>query len=159
MARIGKLTLLIDEIFMFGYDENREPIPNAYFNAIQRLGRAGINRVFAAGLNIAASGNVFPVFSDAERFGANIVFMIADCGFSENGDDDPTCCAPARNSQIWSIEHHMPIRPTSLPDLLPEGYNPDLKYIPVCPKHNFLAYSKDTSIDYVEPAELRVNVA
>jgi hypothetical protein len=159
LFRIGKLTLLIDEIFMLGYDENRQPIPDAYYNAIQRLGRAGITRVFASGLNIAASGHVFPVFSDAERFGADIVYMTADCGYPENGDNDPTCCAPARNSQIWSKKFHMPIRPTSLPDLLPEGYNPDLEYIPVCPKHNILAYSEDASIEYIELTELNARVA
>jgi hypothetical protein len=144
---------------MLGYDENHQPIPDAYINTIQRLGRAGITRVYAAGLNIAASGNTFPVFSDAERFGAEIVFLTASCGFPENGENSPTCRAVARNSQIWSKEHRMPIRPTSLPDMLPEGYNPDLEYIPVCPKHNLLAYSTDASIDYVEPVELSANVA
>ena len=159
LVRIGKLTIVLDEFFMFGYDEDRNPIPDVYLDTMLKWGRAGIASVHAAGLDIAASGNTFPIHSDAKRFGADIISLTARCGYPENGNDGPTCRAVARNSQIWSKKLSKPYRPTYLPDLLPEGGDPDMEYIPVCPQHNVLAYSKEVSIDFSDHIDFSVQVA
>ena len=159
LVRIGRLTIVLDEFHMFGYNEKHDPIPDAYLNTMLQWGRLGIAEVYAAGLDIAASGNTFPIFNEAHRLGAEIVMLTASCAFPVNGEKGPTCRQVARNSQIWSQKQRMPYRPPSLPDLLPEGGDLDMSYIPVCDKHNVEAYSKEVSVDYIYRADISAQVA
>jgi thymidine kinase len=159
LTRIGRFTIVLDEFHMFSYDENRDPIPDVYFNTMLEWGRFGITNVYAAGLDIAASGNTFPIFNEAHRLGAEIVMLTASCASPVNGEKGPTCREVARNSQIWSKKRKIPYRPPSLPDLLPQGGDPDMSYIPVCAKHNLEAYSKEISIDYIYQTDFTAQVA
>jgi thymidine kinase len=133
----GIRTVLLEEFHMFGYDHNRKPRINIFLPTMKAWGAAGINLVYAAGLDLAASGNQFSIFTDAHSYGSNIELFSAKCEYplSDNG---PTCRKEAHNSQIYSRSLGKAYRMGSLPDLLPEGGDPDCSYRAVCTEHLLL---------------------
>lgn len=130
-------TILLDEFHMFGYKPNRKPNLDIFLPTMKAWGAAGIKSVYAAGLDLAASGNQFSIFSDAHRFGAHIRLFSARCEYPLS-KDGPTCRREAHNSQIYSLSKGKTYRMESLPDLLPEGSDPDRAYRAVCPRHLIL---------------------
>jgi thymidine kinase len=141
----GVRTVLLEEFHMFGYDHNRVPLVNVFLPIMKAWGEAGINLVYAAGLDLAASGNQFSVFSDAHRYGAHIELFSAKCEYplSNHG---PTCRQEAHNSQIYSRTLGKAYGMDSLPDLLPEGGDPDRLYRAVCTEH--LILDDNLTIDF-----------
>jgi len=133
----GIRTVLLEEFHMFGYDHNHKPRNNIFLPIMKAWGEAGIKLVYAAGLDLAASGNQFSLFTDAHRYGSHIELFSAKCEYplSNNG---PTCRKEAHNTQIYSLLHGKSFRMSSLPDLLPEGGDPDHSYRAVCTEHLIL---------------------
>ncbi|HUC95713.1 MAG TPA: hypothetical protein VMR76_02010 [Candidatus Saccharimonadia bacterium] len=143
----GISTVMLEEFHMFGYSLSREVLSNIFIESIRHWGENGITEVHAAGLDLAASLNPFPIFMDAWRFGADITLMPAYCEYPVlNGG--PTCQAIAHNSQIYSDWLGLAYRPESLEDLLPQGDNPDRKYRAVCMAH--LILPSELTIDFIK---------
>jgi len=139
----GIRTVLLEELHMFGYDHRRAPKSNIFLPIMKTWGEAGINLVYAAGLDLAASGNQFSMFTDAHRYGAHIELFSAKCEYPLS-DSGPTCRKEAHNSQIYSRSLNKAYRMESLPDLLPEGGDPDRLYRAVCTEHLILDRSQMT---------------
>lgn len=148
----GVRLILGDEIQMFGFDRDRKPLHDVYRSTIRAWGKAGIEQVIVAGLDTAASGHEYSLFTDAHRFGANIVLLTASCEYP-NPDGGPTCGQVARNSQIFSRSLNKAYRMSSLPDLLPEGDDPDRGYRAVCPEH-YLSLDDSETIEFGSPVLL-----
>lgn len=51
LARRGIKTICLEEWFMFGFDQQRRPIPGLYRDMMRWWAAVGIERVYAAGLN------------------------------------------------------------------------------------------------------------
>jgi len=84
----GITTLFLEEWFMFGFDYQRRPISGLYREIMGRWALAGIERVYAAGLDQGASGNQFGLVADARRYGAKVVACTARCEYPVNGERD-----------------------------------------------------------------------
>jgi len=133
----GISTVLLEEFHMFGYTPKRIPKSGVFLSTMKAWGAAGIKSVYAAGLDLAASGNQFSMFADAHRYGAHIELFSAKCEYPLS-DSGPTCRKKAHNSQIYSRSSGKSYRLESLPDLLPQGGDPDCLYRAVCPRHLIL---------------------
>ena len=136
----GNRTVYLEEWFMFGFDLQRRPIPGLYREMMGRWAVAGIERVYAAGLDQGASGNQFGLVADARRYGAKVVACTARCEYPVNGERDPKCgrVAVARNSQIYDERDGKAFDMETLPDLLPERLRPNDRYRAVCSSHLLL---------------------
>ncbi len=145
----GIRTILLDEFHMFGYKPNRDPMPDVYIQTMKDWGEAGIEKVHAAGLDIAASGRHFSMYLDAHRYGAKIVLFSAKCEYPNcPNSNEPTCRKDAHNSQIYSRSLDKAYRMESLPDLLPEGDDPDRAYRAVCAGHLLLSKVATVNFEY-----------
>ncbi len=131
----GANVVAIDEFTLFGFDDDREPIPDYYDESMHHLAKLGVDAVHAAGLNVAANKEMFPLLISAIENGADIEWRTARCMFPANGSASPKCANEARNTQIYSISQEKPYDLSTLPMLLPEGERPDLGYRPVCVGH------------------------
>ena len=132
---IGRI--LLEEFMMFGYTIERKENNLDLAKLLLKWGEDGITHVYAAGLDLAASGNTFPLFKQAHEIGAKVVLFESKCEYP-NGQENPTCRKPARNTQIFSRSLNKAYRRESLPDLLPEGDDPDRGYRAVCMAHFLL---------------------
>lgn len=138
LVAAGTHIIMLDEWFMFGYDEHRQPIPGIYLRTMMKWAKQGITRVYAAGLDQAANGHQFDVVVDARRFGAEVVIYTALCEFPINGATGPRCGNIARNSQIYDARDGRTFTMDSLPSLLPEGIRLHDRYRAVCAQHLLL---------------------
>jgi thymidine kinase len=146
LAAKGITSILGDEAHMWGFKPNREPLLGVYLPTLIAFGKAGIKSVYLAGLNIAASGREFSIYSDAFCNGADIVALTADCTYPGK-PGGPTCGKLARNSQIYPADQEeLAYAKDSLPDLMPQGGIPGISFRPVCPDHNNLV--KSLTIDF-----------
>jgi thymidine kinase len=134
----GIRTIFLEEWFMFGFDQQRRPISGLYREIMGQWALAGIERVYAAGLDQGASGNQFGLVVDARRYGAKVVVCTARCEYPVNGECDPKCGRIARNSQIYDVRDNKAFDMETLPDLLPEGLRPHDRYRAVCTEHLLL---------------------
>jgi hypothetical protein len=112
-----------------------------------RWALAGIERVYAAGLDQGASGNQFGLVADARRYGAKVVACTARCEYPVNGERDPKCGRAARNSQIYDVRDDRAFDMETLPDLLPEGLRPNDRYRAVCTEHLLLPAEQTKPFD------------
>jgi hypothetical protein len=112
-----------------------------------RWAAAGIERVYAAGLDQGASGNQFGLVVDARRYGAKVVVCTARCEYPVNGERDPKCGRVARNSQIYDGRDNRVFDMETLPDLLPQGLRPHDRYRAVCPQHLLLPAEQTKPFD------------
>ena len=147
LVRRGVRTICLEEWFMFGFDPQRRPIPCLYRTIMGRWAVAGIERVYAAGLDQGASGNQFGLVADARRYGAKVVACTARCEYPVNGTRDPKCGRVARNSQIYDVRDGKAFDMETLPDLLPEGLRPNDRYRAVCPHHLLLPAEQTRPFD------------
>ena len=138
LVRRGVKTICLEEWFMFGFDQQRRPISGLYRAIMGRCASAGIERVYAAGLDQAVSGNQFGLLVDARRYGAKVVVCTARCEYPVNGARDHKCGRVARNSQIYDVRDNKAFDMETLPDLLPEGLRPYDRYRAVCTQHLLL---------------------
>lgn len=147
LACRGIKTVLLEEFHMFGYKPDRTADNDIYLPLMTNWAAAGIETVYAAGLDLSAHGQQFSIFTDAHRFGAKIILFSARCEYPVS-DDGPTCRAEAHNSQIFSVSQGKAYQIDSLPDLLPEGDDPDRSYRAVCANHFVLP--KESTIDFID---------
>ena len=138
LVQRGIKTIFLEEWFMFGFGSQRRPISGLYRDMMGRWALAGIERVYAAGLDQGASGNQFGLVADARRYGAKVVVCTARCEYPVNGERDPKCGRVARNSQIYDGRDNKVFDMETLPDLLPEGLRPNDHYRAVCTQHLLL---------------------
>jgi len=143
----GIKTIFLEEWFMFGFDTQRRPISGLYREIMGRWALAGIERVYAAGLDQGASGNQFGLVADARRYGAKVVACTARCEYPVNGERDPKCGRAARNSQIYDVRDDRAFDMETLPDLLPEGLRPNDRYRAVCTEHLLLPTEQTKPFD------------
>jgi hypothetical protein len=134
----GISRILLEEFMMFGYNNDRSPSDVNFAELLQNWALNEITHVYAAGLDLAASGNTFPLFKQAHEIGAKVVLFESKCEYPSE-DGGPTCRKAARNTQIYSKSEGKAYSRSSLPDLLPEGDDPDRGYRAVCMSHFLLS--------------------
>ena len=140
-------TAVVDEAHMAGFDMDRQPLSDVYLPTMERWKRLGIVRVFMAGLDVAANGDRFRMYTDAKDFGAKIVHLTAKCEYPIDPDENrPTCREVAKRSQIFELASGKPFYRGSLPSILPAGSRDDIGFRPVCQEH--YALLRSDTIDF-----------
>lgn len=129
--------VLLEEFQMFGYNNDRTENDINLEKIMRIWAENEITHVYGSGLDLAASGNTFQLFRKAHQMGAKILLFESRCEFPLK-ESVSTCRKPARNTQIFSKSADKSYRRESLPDLLPEGDDPDRGYRAVCMSHFLL---------------------